>query len=148
MFRFKVFLLFQVRATGERVTKKESILARERQFQQLVLVLAKCGKISNAQAAGSTIIAVLKILSQLSGKAMTAIIRQLSQLSYDSCLLWAEANEVKWVISDCWRGHLAFTLWIWLKNGKISLKGILLFWVQQLGIKDIMNILHIFEDKR
>ena len=46
-----------------------------------------------------------------------------------NCLLWAEANDVRWVISDCWRGHSAFTLWIWLKNGKISLKGIMLFWV-------------------
>ena len=46
-----------------------------------------------------------------------------------SCLLWVEANEVRWVISNCGRGHSAFIGWIWLKNGKISLKGILLFWV-------------------
>ena len=64
---------------------------------------------------------VKKICDNYHEKAVPAIRK--------SCLLWAEANEVKWVILDCWRGHLAFTLWIWLKNGKISLKGILLFWV-------------------
>ena len=47
----------------------------------LVLVLAKCGKIGNAQAAGSAVIAVLKRLSQLSGKAVTVIMKKLSQLS-------------------------------------------------------------------
>ena len=61
----------------------------------MVLVLAKCGKISNAQAAGSTVTAfriavtaVLKKLSQLSGKScdsypkttVTAVIRQLFAL--------------------------------------------------------------------
>ena len=46
-----------------------------------------------------------------------------------SCLLCAEANEVRWVISDYWNGHSAFIGWIWLKKSKISLKGILLFWV-------------------
>ena len=30
MFSFKVFLLFQVRVTGEKATEKEGILARER----------------------------------------------------------------------------------------------------------------------
>ena len=30
MFSFKVFLLFQVRVTGEKVTKNEGILAREK----------------------------------------------------------------------------------------------------------------------
>ena len=63
MFSFKVFLLFRVRAAGERATEKEGILARERQFQQLVLVLAKCGKISNAQAAESAVTTVPKSLS-------------------------------------------------------------------------------------
>ena len=70
----------------------------------MVLVLPKCGKISNAQAAGSAVTAILKKavptvkkscnnyhekavttimkkLSQMSGKAMMAIMRQLSQLS-------------------------------------------------------------------
>ena len=46
----------------------------------MVLVLAKCGKISNAQAAGSTVTAVLKRLFQLSGKAVIAIMKKLSQL--------------------------------------------------------------------
>ena len=76
----------------------------------MVLILAKCGKINNAQAARSAVTAVLKKLSQLLGKkspncqekAMTAILRQLSQ---DSSLLWAKANKVRRVISDCWRGY-------------------------------------------
>ena len=47
----------------------------------MVLILAKCGKISNAQAAGSVVTTVLKILSQLSRKAVTTIMKKLSQLS-------------------------------------------------------------------
>ena len=47
----------------------------------MVLVLAKCGKISNAQAARSTVTAVLKRLSQLSGKVVAVIMKKLSQLS-------------------------------------------------------------------
>ena len=47
MFSFKVFLLFWVRAVEEKVGENESILARKRQLLQLVLVLAKCEKISN-----------------------------------------------------------------------------------------------------
>ena len=64
----------------------------------MVLVLAKCGKINNVQAVESVVIAVLKKavpavkkkkamtavmrkLSQLSGKAVTAIMKKLSQLS-------------------------------------------------------------------
>ena len=50
MFSFKVFLQFQVRVTGEEAAKKECILA-------------KCGKISNAQVAGSVVTTALKILS-------------------------------------------------------------------------------------
>ena len=45
------------------------------------LVLAKCGKISNAQAVRSAVTAVLKRLSQLSGKVVTTIMKKLSQLS-------------------------------------------------------------------
>ena len=75
MFSFKVFFLFWVRVAREKVAEKEGILAREKQFQQLVLVLAKWGKISNAQAAGSAVTAVLKKLLQL-------------------CLLWVEENEI------------------------------------------------------
>ena len=45
----------------------------------LVLVLAKGEKISNAQAAGSAVTAILKRLSQLSGKVVTAIMKKLSQ---------------------------------------------------------------------
>ena len=56
----------------------------------MVLVLAKCGKINNVQAVESVVIAVLK-------KAVPAVRK--------NCLLWAEANEVRWVLSDCWEGH-------------------------------------------
>ena len=45
------------------------------------LVLAKCEKISNAQAVRSAVTAVLKRLSQLSGKVVTTIMKKLSQLS-------------------------------------------------------------------
>ena len=47
----------------------------------MVLVLAKCGKITNAQADGSAVITILKRLSQLLGKIMTTIMKKLSQLS-------------------------------------------------------------------
>ena len=47
----------------------------------MVLVLAKCEKISNVQAIRSAIAAVLKRLFQLSGKVVTTIMRKLSQLS-------------------------------------------------------------------
>ena len=137
MFSFKIFLLFRVRVAGEKVIEKEDILARERQFQQLVLVLAKYGKINNAQVAVSAVTAVLKKAIPVVRKSCDSY-HEKSCDSYhekscpscqESCLLQAEANDVRWVISDCWRGHSAFTLWIWLKNGKISLKGIMLFWV-------------------
>ena len=59
------------------------------------LISAKCGKISNAKAVRSAVTFVLKRLSQLLGKAVTTVMR--------------------WVISDCWKGHLAFISWIWLK---------------------------------
>jgi len=67
-------------------------------------------KISNVKVVGLIVTTVLKKLSQLSRKAVTAVIRQL--------LLWVEADEVSWVISDCWRGHSAFISWIWLKMGR------------------------------
>ena len=59
----------------------------------MVLVLVKCGKISNVQVAGSAVIVVLK-------KDIPAVRK--------SYLLWAEANEVRWVLSDCWEGHFSF----------------------------------------
>ena len=137
MFSFKIFLLFRVRVAGEKVIEKEDILARERQFQQLVLVLAKYGKINNAQVAVLAVTAVLKkaiptirkSCDSYHEKSCDGYHEKSCPSCQESCLLQAEANDVRWVISDCWRGHSAFTLWIWLKNGKISLKGILLFWV-------------------
>ena len=47
----------------------------------MVLVLAKCEKISNAQAAGLAVTVVLKRLSQLSRKTVTAVMKKLFQLS-------------------------------------------------------------------
>ena len=82
----------------------------------MVLVLVKCGKISNAQVARSAVIAVLKKLSQLSGKscdsyhekAVLAVKKSCGSyhekavsVVRKNCLLWAEANDVRWVISDC-----------------------------------------------
>ena len=46
-----------------------------------------------------------------------------------SCLLWVEANEVRWVLLDYWEGHFNIYFMDLAENGKIFLKGILLFWV-------------------
>ena len=144
MFSIKIFLLFRVRVAGEKVIENEGILTREMQFQQLVLVSAKCGKISDVQAIGSAVIVILKKAVLVVKKncdnyheKVVPAVRKSCDSYHEkavsaikkSCLLWAKANDVRWVILDCWRGHSAFTLWIWLKNGKISLKGILLFLV-------------------
>ena len=132
MFSFKVFLLFLVRAARERVAENESILASERQLQQLVLllVLAKYGKISNVQAIGSAVIAVLKSLSQLSGKVVTAIMKKLSQLSRKTMTtIMKKLSQLsgkavcfgqKPMRSDgcfqtIWKVISTFILWIWLK---------------------------------
>ena len=108
----------------------------------MVLVLAKCGKVSDVHAAGSAVTAILKKAVPAVNKScdnyhekVVPAVRKSCDSYHEkpvsavkkSCLLWAEATEVRWVISDCWRGHSAFIGWIRLKNGKISLKGILLF---------------------
>ena len=139
MFSFKIFLLFRVRVTGEKVTEKEGILARERQFQQLVLVLAKYGKINDVQVVGSTVTAVLKRLfqlsrkamttimkklSQLSGKAVTAIMKKLSQLSGKAVRFGQNPMRLKGWFQTTGEAISTFIGWIWLKNGKISLKGV------------------------
>ena len=64
-------------------------------------------KISNFKATGSAITAILKELSQLSGKAVMAVIRQL--------LLGGEADKVNWMMSGCWREYSAFISWVWMK---------------------------------
>ena len=46
-----------------------------------------------------------------------------------SCLFWVEANEVRWVLLDYWEGHFNIYFMDLAENGKISLKGIFLFWV-------------------
>ena len=130
MFSYKIFLLFRVRVTGEKVTEKEGILTRERQFLQLVLVLAKCRKISNVQAAGSAVTAILKRLfqlsgkavttimkklSQLSGKAVTAIMKKLSQLSGKIVCFGQKTMRSDGCFQTAGKVILTFTLWIWLK---------------------------------
>ena len=46
-----------------------------------------------------------------------------------SYLFWVEANEVRWVLLDYWEGHFNIYFMDLAENGKISLKGIFLFWV-------------------
>ena len=123
MFSFKIFLLFWIRVAGEKVTEKESILGRERQFQQLVLVLAKCGKISDVQAIGSAITVVLKkaVLvvrkncDNYHEKVVPAIRKSCDSYhekavpavkkSYPNCQVklfaLGKSKKVRWVISDC-----------------------------------------------
>ena len=81
----------------------------------MVLVLDKYEKISNVQAAKSAVTAVLKKAISAVRKSCDSYHEKAIPAVRKSCLLWAEANEVRWVILDCWRGHLAFIGWIWLK---------------------------------
>ena len=81
----------------------------------MVLVLAKCGKNSNAQAVGSAVTAVLKKAVPAVKKSYDSYHEKAVPVVRKSCLLWTEANEVRWVISDYWRGHSTFIGWIWLK---------------------------------
>ena len=86
----------------------------------MVLVLVKCEKISNVQVAGSAVTAVLKkavptvkkSCDSYHEKAVPAVKKSCDNyhekavpIVRKSCLLWVEANEVRWVISDCWEGH-------------------------------------------
>ena len=71
----------------------------------MVLVLAKCGKISNVQAARSVGIAILKKVVTAVRKSYDSYHEKTVPAVKKSCLLWAEANEVKKVILDYWRGH-------------------------------------------
>ena len=110
----------------------------------MVLVLAKCEKISNVQATESAITAVLKKAvpavrkncDSYHEKAVPAIGKSCDSYHEKAvpavrkiCLLWAEANEVRWVLSNCWEGHFNIYFMDLAENGKISLKGILLFLV-------------------
>ena len=81
----------------------------------MVLVLAKYGKISDVQAAGLVVTAVLKKAVPTVRKSCDSYHEKAVPVVRKSCLLWTEANEVRWVISDYWRGHSAFIGWIWLK---------------------------------
>ena len=95
----------------------------------MVLILAKCEKISNVQVAGSAVTAVLKKAVPTVRKSCDSYHEKAVPAVRKSCLLWAEANEVKWVLSDCWEGHFNIYFMDLAENGKISLKGILLFLV-------------------
>ena len=98
----------------------------------MVLVLAKCEKISNVQAAGSAVTAVLKNAVLAVRKSCDSYHEKAVLTVRKSCLLWAETNEVRWVLSDCWEGHFNIYFMDLAENCKISLKGILLFLVKQL----------------
>ena len=83
------------------------------------------------QAAGSAVTAVLKkaILvvrkscDNYHEKAVIAIMKKLSQLSGKAVCFG------QWVLSGCWEGYFNIYFIDLAKNGKISLKGILLFLV-------------------
>ena len=49
-------------------------------------------------------------------------------------MLWVEANEVRWVLSDYWEGYFNIYFMDLVENDKISLKGILLFLVLFRGL--------------
>ena len=108
------------------------------------MVLAKCGKISDVQVAGSAVTAVLKKVVLVVRKSCDSYHEKVVPVVRKSCdsyhekavpavrknfLLWAEDNEVRWVLSDCWEGHFNIYFMDLAENGKISLKGILLFLV-------------------
>ena len=84
------------------------------------MVLTKCEKISDVQAARSVVTAVLKKVVPAVRKScdsyhekVVPTVRESCDSYHEkavpavrkSCLLWAEANEVRWVLSDCWEGH-------------------------------------------
>ena len=79
------------------------------------MVLAKYEKISDVQAAGLAVTAVLKKAVPTVRKSCDSYHEKAVPVVRKSCLLWTEANEVRWVISDYWRGHSTFIGWIWLK---------------------------------
>ena len=95
----------------------------------MVLVLAKYGKISDVQAAGLAVTAVLKKAVPTVRKSCDSYHEKAVPVVRKSCLLWTEANEVRWVISDCWGGHFSIYFMDLAENGKISFKSILLFLV-------------------
>ena len=67
--------------------------------------------------------AIMRKMSQLSRKAVIAIMKKLSQLSGKLFALGSECFQATGKVIS------TFTLWILAENGKISLKGILLFLV-------------------
>ena len=110
----------------------------------MVLVLAKCGKISDVQAARSAVTDVLKKVVPAVRKSCDSyhekaipVVRKSCDSYHEkavpavrkNCLLWAEDNEVRWVLSNCWESHFNIYFMDLAENGKISLKGILLFLV-------------------
>ena len=88
------------------------------------------------QAAGSTVTAVLKKAIPTFRKSCDSyhekavpVVRKSSDSYHEkavptvrkSYLLWAETNEVRWVLSDCWEGHFNIYFMDLAENGKISL---------------------------
>ena len=93
------------------------------------MILAKCGKISDVQTAGSAVTAVLKKAVLAIRKSCDSYHEKAVPAVTKSCLLWTEANEVRWVLSNCWKGDFDIYFMDLAENDKISLKGILLFLV-------------------
>ena len=61
----------------------------------MVLVLTKCGKISDVQAVGLAVTVVLKKAVPTVRKSYDSYHEKAVPTVRKSCLLWAEANEVR-----------------------------------------------------
>ena len=73
------------------------------------------------QAARSTVTAVLKKAVPTVRKSCDSYYEKVVPAVRKSCLLWAEINEVRWVLSDYWEGHFNIYFMDLAENGKISL---------------------------
>ena len=80
-------------------------------------------KLSQLLGKAVAVTGIMKKLSQLLRKAVTAIMKKLSQLLRKAICFG------QWVLSGCWEGHFNIYVMDFAENGKISLKGILLFLV-------------------
>ena len=67
----------------------------------MVLVLAKYGKINDVQTVGSAVTTILKKAVLVVRKSCDSYHEKVVPTVRKSFLLWAEANKVRWVISDC-----------------------------------------------
>ena len=89
------------------------------------MILAKCGKISDVQTAGSDVTAVLKKAVLAIRKSCDSYHEKAVPTVRKSCLLWAEANEVRWVLSNCWEGHFDIYFMDLAENDKDLFEGYL-----------------------